>query len=217
MPACSIRMRFAELDAVTVDGYGTLLELDNPETRLQQALALSGVGRDVAAVGHAFETEASYYRARAHLGRDERTLAKLRQDCVGVFLSTLEAALEPAAFVEDFVAALEFNVVCGAAHMLGLLRARGLRLAVVANWDCSLPQQLARLGLDGLFDTVVTSAEAGAPKPSPEPFALALRRLHTNPDRALHVGDEPADEQGAQAAGMRFAPAPLARAFEGWE
>ena len=35
------------------------------------------------------------------------------------------------------------------------------------------------------------------------------------PSRALHVGDSDADEAGASAAGMQFAPAPLARAVEG--
>jgi FMN phosphatase YigB (HAD superfamily) len=38
---------------------------------------------------------------------------------------------------------------------------------------------------------------------------LALERLGVPPGRALHVGDEPADEEAARAAGMRFAWAPL--------
>ena len=59
---------------------------------------------------------------------------------------------------------------------------------------------------------VVTSAEAGAPKPDPAIFRLALTRLGVSPERALHVGDSPADEEGAHAAGMQFRPAPLADA-----
>ncbi|HZO62613.1 MAG TPA: HAD-IA family hydrolase, partial [Gaiellaceae bacterium] len=69
---------------------------------------------------------------------------------------------------------------------------------------------------DGLFSAVVTSAEAGAAKPDPAPFRLALDRLGVEPGRAVHVGDEPEDEQGSGAAGMRFAHAPLATAFAGW-
>ena len=87
---------------------------------------------------------------------------------------------------------------------------------MVANWDSALPIHLARLALDRYFSTVVTSAEAGAPKPDPAPFRLALERLGVDAGRALHVGDEQADELGAAAAGMRFAPAPLASAFQGW-
>jgi HAD superfamily hydrolase (TIGR01509 family) len=65
------------------------------------------------------------------------------------------------------------------------------------------------LGVAPLVDTIVTSAEAGAAKPDPAIFRLALERLRVQPERALHVGDEPLDEEGARAAGMHFAPAPL--------
>ena len=89
-------------------------------------------------------------------------------------------------------------------------------LAVAANWDCSLRGHLERLGVDGLFSAVVTSAEAGAAKPDPAVLRLALERLGADPGRALHVGDEDVDEEAARAAGMRFAPAPLETAFTGW-
>jgi FMN phosphatase YigB (HAD superfamily) len=210
-------MRFAELDAVTVDGYGTLLTLKDPLPALRAALGRHGVSRADAEIVAAFAAEAGYYRAQSHLGADERSLAVLRTDCAGVFLEALGLDLDPASFVDDFVAALEFEQVPGAAGALAALRDRGLRLAVVANWDCALPEHLARLGLDELFTAIVTSAAAGAAKPDPAPFLLALERLGTDARRTLHVGDEPADEAGAQAAGMRFAPAPLASAFEGWE
>jgi phosphoglycolate phosphatase-like HAD superfamily hydrolase len=58
------------------------------------------------------------------------------------------------------------------------------------------------------FDDV-TCVEASA-----EAIAEAKQRLGTAPAQALHVGDEPSDEQGAGAAGMRFAPAPLSAAVE---
>ncbi|PWU20110.1 MAG: hypothetical protein C5B48_12890 [Candidatus Rokuibacteriota bacterium] len=210
-------MRFAELDAVTVDGYGTLLELIDPVPGLRQALAQRGVHAAAADISRAFEQEASYYRARAHLGRDEPSLQNLRENCAGVFLEVLSVELDPASFAGPFVDALEFTIVPGAVETLGLLRDQGLLLAVVANWDHALPVQLARLGVDHLFRTVVTSAEAGAPKPDPVPFRLALQRLGVDPARALHVGDDRVDEDGAEAAGMRFAPAPLAEAFAEWE
>ena len=104
----------------------------------------------------------------------------------------------------------------GAVETLHSLRARGLELAVVSNWDIGLGEHLERLGLASLFSAIATTAEAGAPKPEPAVFLLALERLGVDAARALHVGDEPGDEEGAAAAGMRFAPAPLATAFEGW-
>ena len=47
-----------------------------------------------------------------------------------------------------------------------------------------------------------------SPKPDPAPSLLALDRLGAQPDRALHLGDEPADEDGARSVGMSFLAAP---------
>lgn len=87
---------------------------------------------------------------------------------------------------------------------------------MVSNWGIGLTEQLERLGVTSLFTSIVTTAEAGAAKPEPAVFRLALEKLGVDADRALHVGDEPGDEDGARAAGMHFAPTPLATAFEGW-
>lgn len=210
-------MRFAELDAVTVDGFGTLLALVDPGPELDRALRQRGVERSREQIAAAFAAEASYYRPRAVRGRDAESLAELRRECTAVFLRALEAALDPASFSDAFVEALRFELVPGAIGTLEALRARGLELAVVANWDCALREHLERLGAGRLFTAIVSSAEAGVAKPDPGIFRLALRRLGVEPARALHVGDEPIDEEGALAAGMRFAPAPLATAFEGWQ
>jgi HAD superfamily hydrolase (TIGR01509 family) len=209
-------MRFADLDAVTVDGYGTLLTLVDPVPSLTQSLAERGIDREPELVREAFAAEVAYYRPEAVRGRDAEALAVLRRDCTGVFLGRAAAELEPASFVDAFMAAIRFEAVPGALETLAALRARGLALAVVSNWDVGLAEHLERLGVDDLFSVVVTSAEAGAAKPDPAPFLLALKRLGVQPGRALHVGDEDEDEQGAAQAGMKFAAAPLATAFEGW-
>lgn len=209
-------MRFAELDAVTIDGYGTLLTLDNPVAELRAALGRHGVERGTGEVAAAFAAEAAHYRPRSLLGRDGESLVALRLECAGVFLEALGAELQADEFVDDFVRALRFRTVPGAAETLARLRARGLALGVVANWDCALPRHLEALGLRG-FSIVVTSADVGVAKPDPAIFRFALERLGVAAGRALHVGDEPADAEGAVAAGMRFAPAPLSSAFAGWE
>ncbi len=209
-------MRFADLGAVTVDGYGTLLRLTDPVPGLRAALADRGVERGDGEVARAFRAEVAHYRPRAHEGRDAVSLAALRRGCVDVFLRDLGGPLEPDGFVDAFMGALVFEPVPGAPEALRELRERGMRLAVVANWDYALPEQLERLGLDGLLDTIVTSARAGAAKPDPAIFELALEELGVAADRALHVGDEPIDEEGARAAGLAFAPAPLSDAFAGW-
>jgi putative hydrolase of the HAD superfamily len=201
-------MRFAELDAVTLDAYGTLVELADPVPTLDRGLRERDVERDTHEIGRAFAAEVEYYREHAHEGRDVESLARLRLECVEVFLGALGATLQPEEFVETFVDSIRFELLPGARESLRALRRRGLAVAVVSNWDVGLREHLARLELGELL--VVTSAEAGAPKPEPTVFRLALERLRVRPERSLHVGDSDADEQGARAAGLRFATAPLA-------
>jgi putative hydrolase of the HAD superfamily len=87
--------------------------------------------------------------------------------------------------------------------VLDSLRARGLPLAVVSNWDSRLPALLARLGLSAYFDAEVVSAIEGVEKPEPEIFLRAARRLGEPPEACLHVGDSPLDDyRGAEAAGI---------------
>lgn len=205
-------MRLAELDAVTVDAYGTLVGLVDPVPALREGLAALGVEREPGAVAAAFAKEAAYYRERSFEGRDDESLRDLRARCVAIIFAELEADLPPEAFVDGFVAAMRFELLPGAGRAVEALRRRGLAVAVVSNWDFGLPRQLQGLGLGEV--AVVTSAEAGAPKPDPAPFRRALELLGVRAERALHVGDSDSDEQGARAAGMHFAHAPLGAAVE---
>jgi FMN phosphatase YigB (HAD superfamily) len=202
-----------ELEAVTIDAYGTLVTLRDPVPALRDALARRGVERSSADVQRAFEAEVAFYVARSHEGRDEATLALLRRDCARVFLEALEAALDPGDFAPAFVSSLSFAELPGARTACLELAAAGLRLAVVSNWDIGLHAHLGALGLNAVVDTIVTSAEAGAPKPAPAVFELAIARLGVDDAaRVVHIGDAVADEEGAKAAGLRFEPAPLADA-----
>jgi FMN phosphatase YigB (HAD superfamily) len=205
-------MRGMELDAVTIDAFGTLITLADPVEALRAELAARGVARTDAEVQRAFAAEVAYYVPRSHEGRDEATLALLRRDCARVFLDAAGAELDEGEFTAAFLGSLVFEAVPGAPDACRSLTAAGLRLAVVSNWDVGLTEHLAVLGLDTLVGTVVTSAEAGAPKPAAAVFELALAQLDATSARAVHVGDALADEEGARAAGMRFEPAPLADA-----
>jgi FMN phosphatase YigB (HAD superfamily) len=200
----------ADLDAVTVDAMGTLVELDDPTDRLVAALAAAGVERPRDDVAAAFRAEVAYYVPRTHEGRDEASLADLGRRCTAVFLHHLGDPLDAEDFAPAFVGSIVFRRLDGAAAALGRLQGAGLALACVSNWDVSLRGHLDRAGLAGFFATIVSSAEAGAAKPDPDVFRLALERLGVTPERALHVGDGEADRDGAAAAGLAFEPAPLA-------
>jgi putative hydrolase of the HAD superfamily len=99
---------------------------------------------------------------------------------------------------------IRFSAYPDVAPALEELRARGLRLVVASNWDCSLPQVLADAGLLPLVDGVVASAVVGADKPAAAVFEAALRLAGSDASRAVHVGDSPAkDVEGARRAGIR--------------
>jgi putative hydrolase of the HAD superfamily len=198
------------LDAVTVDAMGTLVELDDPPGRLRTALAARGLERSRDEVNAAFGAEVAYYLPRTVEGRDEASVLDLRRRCTTVFLEHAEAELDPESFVPAFVEAIVFRPLAGARDALVRLRNAGLVLGCVSNWDVSLVAHLERSGFDGLFAAAVSSAEAGAAKPDPAVFRVALQRLGVSAGRALHVGDGDTDREGAAAAGLAFEPVPLA-------
>jgi HAD superfamily hydrolase (TIGR01509 family) len=191
------RLNAAALDAVTLDAHGTILEVVDPVPELQALLP--GHGRD--AIAEAFRVEGRFYREHVGRGRDGPSLARLREECVAVFNRELGSSLT----AEQYIEAIRFELVPGASESLRRLRRLGLALAVVGNWDVSLHERLAEAGLSGSFATVVHAAR----KPDPAGLLVALERLGVRPDRALHVGDEDADEEAARAAGAHFARAPL--------
>jgi putative hydrolase of the HAD superfamily len=200
----------ANLDLVTLDALGTLVELADPVPGLRRALAAHGVERKDTDVGLAFAAEVEYYLPRAHTGGDPESLTTLRQDCAGVFLEACHADLDPAAFAPDFDAAIDFRLLPDVVPALDALEAAGFSLACVANWDISLNDHLEGLGLTQRFHATVSSAEAGVQKPDPRPFELALERLGVQASRALHCGDSDADREGAARAGLEFEPDPVA-------
>jgi putative hydrolase of the HAD superfamily len=80
---------------------------------------------------------------------------------------------------------------------------RGLRLALVSNWDSRLETLCRELALTPAFKFILYSAGAGVAKPNPDIFHQALRRMGAAPEEALHVGDSwDEDVLGARAAGL---------------
>jgi putative hydrolase of the HAD superfamily len=129
---------------------------------------------------HALRIEA-FTRTLARLGREDRALAEE--------LSYLYLA-------HRFDACRLFD---GAVSVLSALRA-SYRLCAVSNGE----QDLGRLGLEGVFETVVFAEAAGVDKPDPRIFRLAMERMRCAPPEFVHVGDSlRTDVLGAQRAGAR--------------
>jgi HAD superfamily hydrolase (TIGR01509 family) len=198
-------MKAANLDAVTLDAHGTLMQLRDPVPALLGALAERGVERSAEVVQAGFLAEAAHYAPRSSDGYDEESLARLQRECAGVFLDAVESDLDADEFTPAYIGSLRFEVLPGVIESLERLRALGLTLAVVANWDLSVRRLLEEAGVGRYLAPLVHSAR----KPAPDGILQALRELHVEPSRGLHVGDDGADEQAARAAGALFAWAPL--------
>lgn len=105
--------------------------------------------------------------------------------------------------------------------VLERLRAAGLALGVVSNFEEWLERLLERLGVRSFFDVRVISGVEGLEKPDPRIFELAMERAGVEPAASVYVGDNPElDVEPALALGMfpvlidrreRYADAPGTR------
>lgn len=182
---------------VFLDALGTLVDLEPPWEHLR-AVVPDRLGEE--RLRRAVRAEMDYYRAHAHEGADERSLTELRERCAAM----LSADLGVEVSAPELVAAMRMRAYPDAEPALRALSEAGVPRIVVSNWDRSLPEVLERCGLAPLLDGSFSSAQAGAPKPDPAIFRLALEAAGCEPADALHVGDSPEEDlRGAAAAGVR--------------
>jgi putative hydrolase of the HAD superfamily len=198
--------------AVTFDAAGTLVTPAAPVGRTYAAFAArSGIAAAPAAVEAAFRRALAAAPPLAFPGVDPATVpARERAWWRDVVRAALGAPPGPAldacfdALYAHYAGAAAWRVFPDVAPTLARLRAAGLGLGVVSNFDARLDGLLAGLGLAPAFDAVVRSSAVGAAKPEPAVFAAAARALGVPLAALLHVGDDArADAAGARAAGAQ--------------
>ena len=188
--------------AVLLDALGTLLALEPPAPRLRRELAARGVEVGAEEAERAVRAEIAYYREHNLEAGDRAALARLRWRCAEVLHDALGAGTVHDAH-DALLAALRFTAYPDVPPALERLRAAGLRLVVVSNWDVSLHDRLAETGIAERVDGAVASAQLGVAKPDPAIFRHALALAGVQPAEAVHAGDSPeADVAGARAVGM---------------
>ncbi|HTT17090.1 MAG TPA: HAD family hydrolase [Thermoplasmata archaeon] len=93
----------------------------------------------------------------------------------------------------------------GAAELLGGLRARGYRLAILTRSSEAFARAaLVRTELGSFFAYLRSRSTPGPAKPSPEALLLLLHEMGIPVERALYVGDHLLDAECAIAARVRF-------------
>jgi pyrophosphatase PpaX len=96
----------------------------------------------------------------------------------------------------------------GAVEVLGALRDRGTRVAVVTSKAAGIARRTMEVcGLWGLVDFVVAGDEVVRGKPDPEPVLRALSGVGFagRAGEVVFVGDAPVDLRAGRAAGTRTA------------
>jgi putative hydrolase of the HAD superfamily len=193
--------------AILLDALGTLVALNDPAPLLRVELATRfGLEISPHEAERAVAAEIAYYRAHLDQGRDGAALNALRHACAAALRDGLPRRAMPLpldALTDALLAAITFTAFADARPALQAARAGGRRLVVVSNWDVSLHDVLARLGITPMLDGILTSAEVGARKPDPAIFRRGLELAGVGAGEAIHVGDSlDEDIAGARAAAI---------------
>jgi HAD superfamily hydrolase (TIGR01509 family) len=107
---------------------------------------------------------------------------------------------------ELVVAELEHGVeaMVGARELLHTLKGRGTPIGLVSNSPLVFVRRsLEIVGFQDRFDVILSAHEVAAPKPAPDPYLEACRRLRVEPGPGVvALEDSPTGVAAARAAGL---------------
>jgi len=178
-------------DAVVFDNDGLLLDTESVWTRAEEDL---------------FE-----HRGTAFTPADKRELVGTSAEIAGGILERrLGEPGRAAELIEELnalvVAELEHGVeaMVGARELLERLRKRGTPLGLVSNSPLRFVERSIEIvGLGHHFDVILSAHEVAAPKPAPDPYLEACRRLGVEPGPSVvALEDSPTGVAAARAAGL---------------
>ena len=191
--------------AVVFDFYGTLA----------RATTAVGIDEILARHGHTIPDHLQEMWWSGDIdGREHVEQSRSRADYVAWQRERLVAMLHEAdvhpgehdAILADLEAGRATRVLEAYDEVTGVLRElreRNVTLAICSNWDWDLEPAITETGLDGWFQTLVSSAWAGARKPHPRIYRYLLEQSGLDPAEILFVGDTwGPDVEGPRAAGM---------------
>lgn len=137
--------------------------------------------------------------------RSEERLVNFKRRNAEITAEALDVEAPGEVLTEVADRRISFNPYPESVRVLEELRAMGLKLYVVSNWDILLEDVLSELGWTHYFDGIVVSAVVGSEKPDGGIFEEALRVSGTldEPERVVHVGNDPVtDVEGANRRGI---------------
>ena len=194
------------IDAVLFDFRGTLFNDESDITWIRSSGASIGRDLDDAEAGRILERLGVAERApeiAAALQRCDTSLEVHRDANLAWFRAAgidddLAVAIWSRDGHPDATYAFE-----DALPVMAAVRAAGRGVAVVSDIHYDIRDHFRRHDLDEFVDSYVLSCEHGIQKPDAEMFTLALDALAVSSDRALMIGDTPANDGAATKVGIQ--------------
>jgi HAD superfamily hydrolase (TIGR01509 family) len=178
-------------DAVVFDNDGLLLDTESVWTRAEEDLfELRGTeftpADKLELVGTSAEIAGGILERR--LGEPGRA-AELIEELNELVVAELEHGVE---------------AMLGARELLDRLREQGVPLGLVSNSPLRFVRRSIELaGFEDFFQVILSAHEVEAPKPAPDPYLEACRRLGVEPGPGVvALEDSPTGVAAARAAGL---------------
>lgn len=137
------------------------------------------------------------------------------EDCLREIVGFLPRATDAEAFIAAWAQEVQNRetgpvvLKSGARDLLAQLSARDMPMAVVTSSRGDQAEDLlARAGLRGYFRFVVSVDDVTRPKPDPDPYQIAARRMGVMPENCAVFEDSPPGVRSAVAAGCRVVQVP---------
>jgi HAD superfamily hydrolase (TIGR01509 family) len=189
--------------AVVFDNDGLLLDTESVWTRAERDL---------------FERRGIEFTAE-HKRELVGTSAQMAGGILERRLDEPGRALELIEELNDLVIAeLEHGVeaMVGARELLGALRLRGTPIGLVSNSPLAFVcRSLEIVGFADRFDVILSAHDVAAPKPAPDSYLEACRRLGVEPGPAVvALEDSPTGVAAARAAGLTVIGVPSVEGVE---
>jgi HAD superfamily hydrolase (TIGR01493 family) len=194
-----------DVTAVLFDLHTTLIDGGDSQQWVSAALARAGIELpDDDRASLIAWLDSVWEHARVHDPTSSRDLSP------DVHRAVFEATIDAGPGVDRRLSDALYDVMTDqwrayddAVPVLTALHTAGVAVGLVSNMGVDVRDVLQREGLLPLLDAVVLSCEAGAVKPDPAIFRVALDRLGADPWRTLMVGDNAHDDGGATVLGIR--------------
>ena len=191
-----------KIQAITFDAGGTLIE-PWPSVGHVYAEVSNRHGGEVSP-NELNRRFVSAWRTRKNFDYSSQAWAGLVDEVFSGLTTELPSRTFFDELYERFARADTWRVFDDVKPTLKALRKRGIRLAVLSNWDERLRPLLEELELREWFEEIYISIEMGWAKPDERIFEAAAKDLELAGDEILHVGDSlKEDVKGASDAGWQ--------------